>query len=388
MEQQKDVRPYTDAEVPAAIERLLSDREFLDFLGRYHSPRIARLFPRVVRYMAKRRLQGLLGGVSNIAEFQHIVAMYARKIIDETMTSFTYIGIERLRPNTAYLFVSNHRDIAGDSMLVDYALYDTGRSTVRIAVGDNLVQRAFATEVMKLNKSFFIKRSEEGAKKIYAALLESSNYIHESLAEGESIWIAQAEGRAKNGLDLTDPAIIKMFALAARKEPFGELIDRLNIIPVALSYEFDPCDVLKAKELHAQASQGAYVKPPGEDLLSLVRGLGGFKGRVTVSFGHRLNESFETPEAVAEEIDRQILSNLVLYPANFLALRTLAEKGASEEIQSAWQKAGPILGDISDPRFDERLEACPEEWRDEMLAMYANPLLNKLRHGLEISLPG
>ena len=222
MEQHKDVRPYTDAEVPGAIERLLSDHEFLDFLGRYHSPRIARLFPRAVRYMAKRRLHGLLGGVSNIAQFQHIVAMYARKIIDETMTSFTYVGIERLKPNTAYLFVSNHRDIAGDSMLVDYALYDSGRSTVRIAVGDNLVQREFATEVMKLNKSFFIKRSEEGAKKIYAALLESSNYIHESLADGESIWIAQAEGRAKDGLDLTDPAIIRCLPWRrARKNSAG-----------------------------------------------------------------------------------------------------------------------------------------------------------------------
>ena len=177
-----------------------------------------------------------------------------------------------------------------------------------------------------------------------------------------------------------------MFALAARKEEFCGLIDRLNIVPVALSYEFDPCDVLKARELHAQATRGAYVKPPGEDLISLVRGLGGFKGRVTVSFGDRLDGSYETPEAVAEEIDRQILSNLVLYPMNFLALRSLAERDASEEIRAAWQAVSPALGDISDPRFDERLEACPEDWRGEWLAMYANPLLNKLRHGLDVSL--
>lgn len=386
MEQQQDIRPYTDAEVPAAIAGLLADREFLDFLGRYHSPRLASLLPRLVRRMARRRLTSLLGSVKTIADFQDIVALYVRKIIAETTTSFRYDGVERIQPDQAYLFVSNHRDIAGDSMLVDFALHESSRRTVRIAVGDNLVQREFATEVMRLNKSFFIKRSEEGAKKVYAALLASSKYIHQSLEEGESIWIAQAEGRAKNGLDVTNPAIIKMFALANRKEEFSATIRSLNIVPVSISYEFDPCDLLKAKELHACASQGTYVKPPGEDLLSLVKGLGGFKGHVRVTFGDLLSDSYETPDEVAAEIDRQVLSNLALYPVNFLALRALATMQASDEMVTAWENIQSVAGELSDRRFEERFEACPEQWRIEWLTMYANPVLNKLRHGIAVSL--
>ena len=165
------------------------------------------------------------------------------RIIRETTDGFEYSGIESLVPDQSYIFVGNHRDIAGDSMLLDYALYVSGFDTVRIAVGDNLVQVASATDLMKLNKSFFIKRSEEGPKKVYAALLQSSRYIHQSLKDGHSIWIAQSEGRAKDGMDITDPAIIKMFALAERKTDFSELIQRLNIVPTSISYEYDPCDV-------------------------------------------------------------------------------------------------------------------------------------------------
>ena len=386
MDNQPDIRPYTDAEVPAAISRLLGNREFLDFLGRYHSPKLASLSPGLVRIFARRKLKGLLGRVRSIDDFQKIVAVYVQKIIDETMTSFAHEGIEGLDAGKAYLFVSNHRDIAGDSMLVDFALHSSGRPTVRIAVGDNLVQRDFATEVMKLNKSFFIKRSEEGAKKIYAALLGSSKYIHQCLAEGESVWIAQAEGRAKTGLDITDPALVKMFALAGRKRDFGEVIESLHIVPVSISYEFDPCDLLKAKELHACETEGIYIKPPGEDLLSLVRGLGGFKGRVKVSFGKMLSDNFGSPDQVAGEIDRQILSNLVLYPCNFLALRELARSGGCDEVMAAWAEASKVVGELSDVQFEQRLEACPQEWRQQWLSMYANPVLNKRRHGIALSL--
>jgi hypothetical protein len=386
MEEYKNTRPYQDCEVPAVIERLLANGEFIDFLGRYHSPRLARMLPGLVSFMARRKLGALLGEVRNIADFQGIVATYARKIVAETMSSFRCEGIERLARDQTYLFVSNHRDIAGDSMLVDLALFDSGYKTVRIAVGDNLVQREFATDVMRLNKSFFIRRSEEGTKKIYAALLDSSRYISQSLGEGESVWIAQAEGRAKSGMDLTDPALIKMFVLAARKTPFAEVINGLNIVPVSLSYEFDPCDELKARELHAALAEGNYVKPPGEDLLSLVKGLGGYKGDVRLRFGEVLCGSFETPEEVAGEIDRQILANLTLFPINFLALRELSRMGAGDEFVAGWREVEGSIDAVSDPRYEKRLARCPVAWRTQWLAMYANPVVNKLQHGLAVSL--
>ena len=265
-------------------------------------------------------------------------------------------------------------------MLVDYALWLSGRETVRIAVGDNLVQRDFATALMKLNKSFFIRRSEQGAKKIYAAILESSQYIHYSIEEGHSIWIAQSEGRAKNGIDVTDPAIIKMFALANRKQPLSETIQQLNIVPVSISYEYDPCDYLKAKELVTIAECGQYDKPAGEDLLSLVKGLGEKKGKIFLRFGEPLNEDFTTAEEVANAVDRQVLNNYQLYYINYWALEQLAtQAGADEEYQAIWKALQSTIIFPDTDIYNQRLLACPAPHREVWLKMYANPVVNKYK---------
>ncbi|MCB1646171.1 MAG: 1-acyl-sn-glycerol-3-phosphate acyltransferase [Pseudomonadales bacterium] len=385
----KDTRPFTDAEVPAVIESLLHDKEFLGFIARFRFPVLSKFLPGLLRWGVARVLRSQVGRVTTIAGFQQIVSTYARKLVKDTMTSFDFSGIEKLSKQSAYLFVGNHRDIAGDSMLVDYALYLSGYDTVRIAVGDNLVQKDFATHLMKLNKSFFIKRSEEGAKKIYAGLLESSRYIHDCISQGESIWIAQAEGRAKDGMDLTDPAIIKMFALAERKNTLPEILQKLHIVPVSISYEYDPCDAMKAKELYSLRTEGCYRKDEGEDLLSLVKGLGEFKGRVILTIGDMLKPEFETADAIAAEIDRQVLSNLRLYPVNFWALCCLADDDSIDcdiyrtALQQLQGLEGVKLPDSDDPSvLKARFEECPPEHRRDMLAMYANPVLNKLNHHL------
>lgn len=372
-----EIRPYRDDEVKAVIDRLLVDQEFLDFLSKYHSPKLSQYFAPLMRLVIRLVLKKNLGDVSSVKEFQEVISYYAKRIVEETMTEFVFEGIEHLEPGKAYLFVGNHRDIAGDSMLVDYALWLNDRDTVRIAVGDNLVQKDFATHLMKLNKSFFIRRSEEGAKRIYAALLESSRYIHESINEGSSIWIAQAEGRAKNGLDVTDPAIIKMFALANRKAAISDIVQELAIVPVSISYEYDPCDYLKAKELSAVAKEGSYKKPPGEDLLSLVKGLGEFKGKVYLRFGERLQGDFQSPEEVANALDHQILENYQLYDVNYWALSQLANQDQDGDYDSCWRalKSTVSIEDTQD--FEQRLSACPEAHRRQWLEMYANPVVNK-----------
>ncbi len=386
MEEFEDIRPYRDEEVPAVVQRLVDDRDFVAFLGRYDSPRLSRLVPWLVEPIARRRLKGVLGNVTSIASFQHLVADYVRRIIDTTMTSFTFEGIDRLPRDRSFVFISNHRDIAGDSMLVDYALHRSGRDTVRIAVGDNLIAREFATHLMKLNKGFFIKRAEVGTKKIYAALLNSSEFIHRSLAEDQSVWIAQAEGRAKDAMDVTDPAVLKMLTLAERKRPFGDVIGDLGIVPVSISYEYDPCDVLKARELHALRTEGAWRKPAGADLVSLATGLGGFKGRVSLTFADVLPGGFDNADAVAAEIDQKILGALQLFPINFLALRTLAQK-SDPAYAAALEGLRGVVDVPRDGEFERRLSLVPEELTGEWLRMYANPILNKLQHGLEVQLP-
>lgn len=372
-----DIRPYHDDEVKNVVQELLVDTDLLDFLGRYHSPRLSRYFPGLVRFFVGRFLKGQLGDVASIRDFQEKISSYAKRIVDTTMTEFVYKGIDSLQADEGYLYVGNHRDIAGDSMLVDYALWLSGRDTVRIAVGDNLIQRKFATDLMRLNKSFFIRRSEEGAKKIYAAILQSSEYIHQSIGEKQSIWIAQSEGRAKDGLDNTDPAIVKMFALAKRKQPLADTVVSLNIVPVSISYEFDPCDCLKARELYAIENEGGYEKPSGEDLLSLVKGLGEYKGRVHLNFGSKIQGDFDSAEEVANALDRQILENYQLYQVNYWALKLLAQTDTSGPFYETWHalSASVSLSDTSE--YEKRMATCDEAWQRKWLEMYANPVVNK-----------
>ena len=374
MSEFEDIRPYHDEEVADALAKLVVDPELTGFLAGWLAPRLNRFFPGMVSAAITLYLKRAIRGVDDIAGFQKIVADYAEKLVREGSTEFSYEGFDSLESGKAYLFISNHRDIAGDSMLLDYALYLNNLETVRIAIGDNLVQRDFATSLMRLNKGFFIKRSVEGAKKAYAALIQASEYIKHSIQSGHSIWIAQSEGRSKNGLDLTDPAIIKMFVLADRKKPLSEVIRSLNIVPLSISYEFDPCDTLKATELGRIEREGAYEKPPGEDLLSLVRGLNGQKGRVILRLGKQLDGEFENVDEVAAEIDRQIISNLQLFPVNYWAVSKLE----GPEYQSLSHRV-PTLKKKDLLTLTQRLKTCPPAYRSYWLKMYANPVLNRER---------
>ena len=371
----EDIRPYNDLEVAGVVSRLLRDKEFLRFISKWQAPRLHRFAPRLVEMQVAHRLGRQLSGITSIRSFQEIVARAAKRLVEESIIEFQYEGIDRLSHDEAYLFISNHRDIAGDSMLLNYALYLSGFDTVRIAVGDNLIQRQFATDLMKLNKSFFIKRSIEGARNLYKALMQSSEYIRTSLREGSSVWIAQSEGRAKNGVDQTDPAVIKMLNLYERKSDFAESIAAMKIVPMSLSYEFDPCDAMKARELTSMALTGAYEKMDGEDLLNLVTGLAGFKGNVVLRLGEVLEGTFATAEEVASEIDRQVMDNIELFPINYWALSQIQESDYEKVWNQVRDKAA--IGDPKD--YEARLENCETGHRQQWLKMYANPVVNKFR---------
>ena len=369
-----DIRPYYDDEVVEALAKLAADPELIGLLAKWLAPRFNMVFPWFLSALLSTYFKYAVRNVSNVADFQNVVARYVERLVREGSTEFKYEGFEKLDRRKAYLFISNHRDIAGDSMFLDYALHLNDLDTVRIAIGDNLAQRDFATSLMRLNKGFFIKRSVDGARKAYAALVQSSKYIRNSIQSGHSIWIAQREGRSKNGLDLTDPAIIKMFALADRKKPLSEIIEGLNIVPLSISYEFDPCDALKAMELGEIEKDSSYQKPIGEDLLSLVKGLSGQKGKIILRLGTRLSGCFSSPEEVAMEIDRQIISNLQLFPVNHWALSRLEMRESNLTIQGP-----PELSKKEQVELARRLRSCPRKYRTYWLKMYANPVLNRER---------
>ncbi|MDR5858782.1 glycerol acyltransferase [Halomonas eurihalina] len=368
-----EIRPYQDEEVADVLARLARDPELLDALTRFRLPRLARLMPRLSRALASFAIRREVRGVSDISAFQDRIADYMQRMIRNSTTDFRVDGLDQLDPNTAYLFIGNHRDISLDPAFVNYALYLAGRDTVRIAIGDNLLQKPYVNDLMRLNKSFIVPRSARGKRAMLAAYQKLSAYIRHSIIEdNHSIWMAQREGRAKDGIDRTDPAIIKMLTMARRgaerQAGTGEAIAELRLVPVSISYEYDPCDVQKARELHAINASGNYEKSEFEDIRSIVAGITGQKGRVHLRFGTPLSADFDSPEAVAEEIDRQVLAGYHLFPSHYLALEALGD--------------APHLLDLSEvtdadrARFQARLAEVPEELRDWWLTQYANPVRN------------
>lgn len=371
-----DIRPYRDEEVPAVLTRLLHDKEFLTSLARLRLGSIALLCPPLWRKVAHYYLSRELRGVQDVHGMQMVMKGYMAKVITQTTSGFSVSGLDQLDPNRSYLFMSNHRDIAMDPALTIYALHLHDHETTRIAIGDNLLTTPWVSDVMRLNKSFIVKRDLGGPRELLAAAKLLSSYIcHSIQQERVPIWIAQREGRAKDGVDRTEPAVIKMLSLCRDKSVtrFAEHIQGLNIVPIAISYELDPCDALKAKEMDALATSGSYEKGEQEDLASIGYGIAGSKGRVHVSFGTPLAGEFETAEAVAAEVDRQIINGYCLHPTNLFAYRML--NGEDAEIP-------PDLyledGDTDRHTFAARINAMPTVHRPHALAIYANAVNSKL----------
>ncbi|MFK0086880.1 1-acyl-sn-glycerol-3-phosphate acyltransferase [Pseudomonas sp. NPDC090755] len=374
------IRPYDDAEVPAVLARLLSDPAFLDILTHFRFPRMAGAFGWLLKPLIARRLRKEFAGVSCVSTLQDKVEYYVDHTIERATDGVTYTGVELLKSGTAYLFLANHRDIVMDPAFVNYAVYHAGLPTPRIAIGDNLLQKPFVSDMMRLNKSFIVHRSITGRREKLAAYQLLSAYINHSIRnDGQSIWIAQAEGRAKDGDDRTDSAILKMFHMSRKDEPFGAVIQALNLSPVSISYEYDPCDQAKARELYIRATTGSYSKAPGEDDLSIAQGITGYKGRVHINFAPPVTAFFEDTKQLAAEIDRQILAGYRLFPVHYLAYAQWADADPALEVPKA---ATLFPGDElarAQAEWQRRLDACPAEHRPYLVQQYATPVRNQYR---------
>lgn len=369
-----DIRPYTDQEVSAVLKHLSHDSELLDALTRFRLPRMAKWAPPIARALAGHAIRREVKGVTTVRDFQMRIANYMDRMIRTTTDAFEVAGLDKLNPDGAYLFIGNHRDISLDPAFVNYALYQAGRDTVRIAIGDNLLKKPYVTDLMRLNKSFIVPRSARGKRAMLAAYQQLSAYIRHSITEdNHSIWMAQREGRAKNGIDRTDPAIIKMLTMAKRHAErdmeFGDAIAELKLVPVSISYEYDPCDLQKAQELHDIATLGSYSKSEFEDIRSIVSGITGSKGRVQLRFGSPVGADMATPGEVAAEIDRQVIGGYRLFPSHYLALEALSE--APELV------ARKSITRQDRERFKSRLASVPATLRPYWLEQYANPVKHK-----------
>ena len=371
-----DIRPYRDAEVATVLSRLLDNPEFLGALARYRLGRLASLMPALVRPLVRYRLAREVRGASDVRSIQIIIERYMTRMIEGATGGFSVSGLEQLSPVKPYLYMSNHRDIAMDPAFTNYALHRGGYETARIAIGDNLLTKPWVADLMRLNKSFIVRRSVNGPRELLAASKMLANYIqHSLLLEHSPVWIAQREGRAKDGIDRTEPVIIKMLSMSRDKSQhdFGEHIEGLGIVPVAVSYELDPCDAMKAKELFEKATTGCYEKAEQEDVASIAQGIAGHKGKVHVSFGTPLGSNLNTPDAVASEVDRQIINEYCLHPTNLYAYRRLHGDNALIATQFHVEE-----GDFSEAVFDARIAAMPEAHRPFALGIYANAVVSKL----------
>lgn len=359
----EDIRPYRDNEVAGVLQKLSNEPELINAVATFLAPSSTKYLPGITRKAVQWSLKRKIRHWRTIDDIQLHVADYLHKLVENSTQGFSYSGLENFDVNKPTLFISNHRDIVLDVALIDWALFKNNIPTVEAAVGDNLLSKEWVADLMRVNKSFIVKRSEKTKRAMLTASKQLSAYIHHSLHENkQNIWIAQREGRAKDGLDKTNAALISMLLLNKPKEvPISEYLTQLNIVPVSISYEFDPCDHDKAIELAHKESNGDYQKADDEDLNSITRGLIGQKGRVHIAFGQPLQGDFADSKAIAAEIDRQVISNYKLYESNHSAYNMLKNKDDSD----------------LNPQLLERLNHLNNEQKHWLLTMYANPVLAK-----------
>lgn len=363
-----DIRPYTEEEIAPAMKRI-ADSSTFPLLSSYVYP------DRDVNEIRK-----MVSEIKTIAGFQYeVMKAMNEQVIARSVNEFSYSGVENITPNKKYLFVSNHRDIVLDSALLQYVLYLNGHETSEITFGANLMSSDLIIDIGKSNKMFRVERGGN-MKEFYLSSKHLSEYIRFALTEkNESIWIAQRNGRTKDGIDATDQGIIKMFSMSNLNNKIQSLAE-LNIVPVAVSYEWEPCDVLKALELY-ESRFTKYTKKPGEDLNSIITGIMQQKGNVHFTICPMITENdllkFENEtlseyhRKVALLLDKRINSGYKLWPNNYIAhdLRYGQQRFVDKYTNEQREKFVECVNKL------ERFENCEQDvLRDIFMGIYSNPV--------------
>lgn len=368
------IRPYSPEELPAAIEQLIADEGFVQM--------VAPLIAPIPIEGALAQLRQCRTGL----EVQKVLFYPLLKKLIADKTAGASLDATRITDKTlGHTFISNHRDIIIDPAFTSVLMIDAGfPTTVEIAIGDNLLIHPWIYTLVRVVKSFIVHRSA-GLRETLANSARMSRYIHFALnTKGENVWIAQREGRAKDGNDRTDTAVLKMLAMGGQGTP-AECLKALRLSPMALSYEYDPCDYLKAKEFQQKRDNPAHKKSPADDLMNMQVGIFGDKGRVHFAMGSVINDTLDALgdlpkgeffERVATHIDQQIHSLYQLYPINYVAAdllmgsTTFAHHYTAEERAEAEAYIEGRLALIDLPNKDEAF------LRHKLLEMYANPAIN------------
>lgn len=368
------IRPFYDSEINEALHDVVNHpmmKTMMNFT-----------FPEVEDEVWKEQLKK----THSIRDFQcNFIYNTIQKVLEKSSEGLTTSGFEKLEPNTSYLFISNHRDILLDTTLLNVCLFEHGLVMTASAIGDNLVKKAFLATLAKLNRNFLVLRGLTPREMLQSSKLLSEYMGQLLLRENRSVWIAQREGRTKDGNDETNPGVLKMIGMGSDEENLMNYFKKLKIVPVSISYEYDPTDVLKMPQLMAEANNEVYVKDKNEDFMTILSGIMGTKKRIHISVGDVLDTEIDQivaendnankqVQALAQTIDDVVLKNYQLWPTNFIAYDILNEtdKFAHKYKESEKQ--------LFERRLEMRIGSDNPVTRQGFLAMYANPVVNKLKY--------
>jgi len=372
-----EIRCYRDDEVHEVLVRLCDEKQFMKVLST--------IYPLLPKEVIKQRLMTFQ---SNYA-FQKEMVYPFLQYLEANMTKGIQLnGLEKIDVSTSYLYISNHRDIILDSAFLCGKFIEKGMNTVEIAIGDNLLIFPWIEDLVKVNKTFIVKRGLS-ARHILESSKRLSAYIAKTISENQSIWIAQREGRAKDSNDRTQESLLKMLNMYGENSLI-ENLTKLNICPLSISYEYDPCDFLKAKEMQQQRDNPCYKKNPKDDLINMETGIMGYKGKVVYEITGSINNDLkkiaietstknEQLSLVAELIDKRIHANYNISPNNKIAFDTIKQsKHFSNEYTITEKLDFDRYLSLQIAKID--LENKDDDFlRMKLLEMYANPLINKLK---------
>ncbi len=365
-----EIRPYRDSEIHEVIKALTKEDSFKTLLQF--------LFPQIP---VNEFTQKLLS-IRSVKEFQiEIIYPYVKEIINNTTQGLTSEGLDTLDPKKSYLFISNHRDIVLDSAFLNILLLENGHETSEIAIGDNLLIYPWITQLVKLNKSFVVRRNLPSRQMLESSILMSKYIRHNITERKQSVWLAQREGRSKDGDDRTQTSLLKMINMSGNGN-FEDSFRDICIVPLSISYEYDPCDYLKAQEFLLKKENPEFKKTQADDLKHMEAGMKGRKGRVHFKAGAPIDglldglndlDKNERLIKLAEILDEKIHSNYKLWPGNFIAAdainqnNTFADKYSHQDVE---RFNNYINEHIS------RLDSDREFINHALMKMYANPVKN------------
>ncbi len=368
------IRPFYDTEVNEAI------------CGSVNHPMMKAImnftFPELADDIWKEQLKR----THSIRDFQcNFIYNALKKVLEKSSDGLSTSGFEKLQKNTSYLFISNHRDIILDTSLLNACLFEHGLVMTASAIGDNLVKRDFMNTLAKLNRNFLVQRGLSPRELLQSSKLMAEYIGQLLLRENRSVWIAQREGRTKDGNDATNSGVLKMLGMGSDEDNLMDYFKKIKVVPVSISYEYDPTDALKMPQLIAEANDEIYIKDKNEDFVTLLSGIIGQKKHIHIHVGdildteldkitHEFDNTNKQVQAVAQAIDDSILQSYKLWPTNYIAYDLLNKSNTYSHLYSENEKS------LFERRLEMKIDENNPQMVESFLAMYANPVVNKSKY--------